>query len=57
MGFCNIGLMFIGKNCYISSYVSISNTVGGDNCIINSGTVIGGDGFGFAPTNLLKFLR
>jgi len=52
MGFCNIGPnVAIGKNCYISSNVSISNTVIGDNCIINSGTVIGGDGFGFAPIN------
>jgi UDP-3-O-[3-hydroxymyristoyl] glucosamine N-acyltransferase len=48
--------VFIGKNvtigahCIIYPNVSIyHDTIIGDNCIIHSGTVIGSDGFGFAP--------
>ncbi len=41
--------VIIGKNCYISNNVSISNTVIGDNSIINAGTIVGSDGFGYAP--------
>lgn len=38
----------IGKNVFIEEFVSIkSNTTIGDNCIIRSGTVIGGEGFQF----------
>ncbi len=40
----------IGSNCTIYSGVKIYHEcVIGDNCIIHSGTVIGADGFGFAP--------
>ncbi|MCF8428041.1 MAG: UDP-3-O-(3-hydroxymyristoyl)glucosamine N-acyltransferase [Bacteroidia bacterium] len=40
----------VGKNCIIYSGVKIYHEcVIGDNCIIHSGTVIGADGFGFAP--------
>ena len=53
----------IYPNCYVADNVSIGNNVTffsgvkvyfdcklGNNIIIHSGTVIGGDGFGFAPT-------
>ena len=40
----------IGRNTIIYSGVKIyDNCVIGNNCIIHSGTVIGSDGFGFAP--------
>ena len=40
----------IGDNCVIFSGVKIySETSIGDNCKIHSGTIIGSDGFGFAP--------
>ena len=40
----------IGKNCTIYAGVSIySDTIIGDNCVIHSNSVIGSDGFGFAP--------
>jgi len=40
----------IGKNCIIYPNVTIHHSCEvGDNCIIHSGTVIGADGFGFAP--------
>lgn len=40
----------IGSNCDIHAGVKIyDNCVIGNNCIIHSGTVIGADGFGFAP--------
>ncbi len=40
----------IGKNCVIHSGVKIQyNCIIGDNCIIHPNTVIGSDGFGFAP--------
>lgn len=40
----------IGDNCIIYSGVKIyPNTVIGDNCIIHANTVVGSDGFGFAP--------
>ena len=40
----------IGDNCVIFSGVKIySETVIGNNCKIHSGTIIGSDGFGFAP--------
>ena len=42
----------IGDNVTLYSGVKIyKGCVVGDNCIIHSGTVIGSDGFGFAPTN------
>jgi UDP-3-O-[3-hydroxymyristoyl] glucosamine N-acyltransferase len=41
----------IGKHCYIHPNVSIYHGVSiGDEVVIHSGTVIGGDGFGFAPS-------
>ncbi len=40
----------IGDNCIFYSGVKIyADTVIGNNCIIHSGTVVGSDGFGFAP--------
>jgi UDP-3-O-[3-hydroxymyristoyl] glucosamine N-acyltransferase len=40
----------IGDNCVFFAGVRIySETVIGDNCIIHSGSIIGSDGFGFAP--------
>ena len=40
----------IGDNCILYSGVKIyHNTVMGNNCIVHSGTVVGSDGFGFAP--------
>lgn len=40
----------VGKNCIIYAGVKVyEECVIGDNCIIHSGTVIGSDGFGFAP--------
>lgn len=40
----------VGNNCIIYSGVNIYNDCEiGNNCIIHSGTVIGSDGFGFAP--------
>lgn len=48
---CYIGKnVKIGNNCLIYPGVKIYHeSVIGDNCIIHSGTVIGSDGFGFAP--------
>ena len=40
----------LGDNCIIHSGVKIyPNTQIGNNCVIHSGSVIGSDGFGFAP--------
>ncbi len=40
----------IGKNsCLFSGVKLYEKTIIGDNCIIHAGTVIGSDGFGFAP--------
>ena len=39
----------IGKNSIIMSNCSISNTILGSDCIIQSGAVIGKKGFGFTP--------
>lgn len=42
----------IGKNCIIYPGVRIyHDCVIGDNCVFHANTVIGGDGFGFAPTD------
>lgn len=41
----------VGKNCILYAGVKIyKDCVIGDNCIIHANTVIGADGFGFAPT-------
>ena len=37
----------IGKNCYIGNNVSIANSYLGNNVIIQDGTIIGQDGFGY----------
>lgn len=40
----------IGDNCVLFAGVRIySETVIGNNCVIHSGTIVGSDGFGFAP--------
>jgi UDP-3-O-[3-hydroxymyristoyl] glucosamine N-acyltransferase len=39
---------YIGRNCAIGANVSIVNSIIGDNVIINQGSAIGQDGFGFA---------
>ena len=39
--------VYIGKNCYIGNNVSISNSHIGNNVIIQDGTIIGQDGFGY----------
>jgi UDP-3-O-[3-hydroxymyristoyl] glucosamine N-acyltransferase len=40
----------IGNNCIFHSGAKFyADTIIGDNCVIHSGTVIGSDGFGFAP--------
>lgn len=40
----------MGKNCILFPGVKIySGCIIGDNCILHAGTVIGSDGFGFAP--------
>ena len=42
----------IGKHCIIYPNVVIySDCILGDHCIVQAGSVIGGDGFGFAPVN------
>ncbi|WP_128331427.1 UDP-3-O-(3-hydroxymyristoyl)glucosamine N-acyltransferase [Apibacter sp. HY039] len=42
----------IGDNCFIGPGVKIYNDcIIGNNCVIHGGTIIGGDGFGFQPTN------
>ena len=39
--------VYIGKNCFIGNNVSISNSYIGNNVIIQDGTIIGQDGFGY----------
>lgn len=48
---------YIGDNCKIGDHVIIfagariySETIIGSHCVVHAGTVIGADGFGFAPT-------
>lgn len=41
----------VGKNCILYSNSNVyHDCIVGDNCILHSGSVIGADGFGFAPT-------
>lgn len=48
----------IGKNCLIHPGVRIlDDTHIGDNCVIHTGTVIGSDGFGFAPNNANEYQK
>ena len=39
--------VYIGKNCFIGNNVSISNAYLGNNVIVQDGTIIGQDGFGY----------
>lgn len=42
----------VGKNCILYPGVKVyRDCIIGDNCIIHAGTVIGSDGFGFAPND------
>jgi UDP-3-O-[3-hydroxymyristoyl] glucosamine N-acyltransferase len=48
----------IGKNCTFNPGVTIYHEcVIGDNCIIHAGSVIGSDGFGFAPQSENEFSK
>lgn len=48
----------IGKNCTLYSGVKIyHDCVLGEGCIIHAGTVIGSDGFGFAPQSETEFMK
>jgi UDP-3-O-[3-hydroxymyristoyl] glucosamine N-acyltransferase len=48
----------IGNNCVVHPGVRIYyDTVIGKNCTIHAGTVIGSDGFGFAPQNETEFMK
>jgi len=52
---CNIGPnVKIGKNTIIHSNCSLFNCSIGKNCIIKSGAVLGGQGFGFDPKSKIK---
>ncbi|AKH70278.1 UDP-3-O-(3-hydroxymyristoyl) glucosamine N-acyltransferase [Spongiibacter sp. IMCC21906] len=42
----------LGRNCLLHANVTVYHSVSmGDDCVIHSGTVIGADGFGFAPSD------
>ncbi len=48
----------IGKNCTLFPGVKIYHDCNiGTNCIIHAGTVIGSDGFGFAPQSESEFMK
>jgi UDP-3-O-[3-hydroxymyristoyl] glucosamine N-acyltransferase len=48
--------VIIGSNCILYPGVKIyESCVIGDNCILQAGVIIGGDGFGFAPTEAGTF--
>lgn len=48
----------IGKKCTLNPGVKIyHDCVLGENCIIHAGTVIGSDGFGFAPQSDSEFMK
>jgi UDP-3-O-[3-hydroxymyristoyl] glucosamine N-acyltransferase len=48
----------VGKNCTLYSGVKIyHDCVIGEGCIIHAGTVIGSDGFGFAPQSETEFMK
>lgn len=48
----------VGKNSVINPNVTIYHEcIIGDNCIIHAGTVIGSDGFGFAPQSETEFMK
>lgn len=48
----------IGKNCTINPGVKIyHDCIVGEGCIIHAGTVIGSDGFGFAPQSESEYMK
>jgi UDP-3-O-[3-hydroxymyristoyl] glucosamine N-acyltransferase len=48
----------LGKNCTINPGVKIyHDCVLGENCVVHAGTVIGSDGFGFAPQSDSEFMK
>ncbi len=48
----------VGDNCFIYAGVKIYHEcIIGDNCTIHAGTVIGSDGFGFAPQSDSEFMK
>ena len=48
----------IGSRCRIAANVTLYHDVSvGDDCFIHSGAVLGGDGFGFAPTSEREWER
>jgi UDP-3-O-[3-hydroxymyristoyl] glucosamine N-acyltransferase len=48
----------VGKNCTLNPGVKIyHDCIIGENCIIHAGTVIGSDGFGFAPQSENEFMK
>jgi UDP-3-O-[3-hydroxymyristoyl] glucosamine N-acyltransferase len=48
----------IGKNCTINPGVTIYHEcIIGENCVIHAGTVIGSDGFGFAPQSGNQYMK
>ena len=48
----------IGKKCILNPGVKIyHDCLLGDNCVIHAGTVIGSDGFGFAPQSDSEFMK
>ena len=48
----------LGKNCMINPGVKIyHDCILGESCIIHAGTVIGSDGFGFAPQSDSEFMK
>ena len=48
----------VGKNSVINPNVTIYHEcIIGDSCIIHAGTVIGSDGFGFAPQSETEFMK
>jgi UDP-3-O-[3-hydroxymyristoyl] glucosamine N-acyltransferase len=48
----------LGKKCTLNPGVKIyHDCVLGDNCVIHAGTVIGSDGFGFAPQSDSEFMK
>ncbi|MGB8490731.1 MAG: UDP-3-O-(3-hydroxymyristoyl)glucosamine N-acyltransferase [Bacteroidales bacterium] len=48
----------LGRGCTLNSGVKIyHDCVIGDNCVVHAGTVIGSDGFGFAPQSDSEFMK
>ncbi len=48
----------LGRNCTVNPGVTIyHDCVIGENCVIHAGTVIGSDGFGFAPQSESEFMK